>query len=332
MDAARGEFFRMADHSYSPTTHSENDETGADEAIVNAAQIELGFASSERLPPSGPSLPGRSRRLLHGQTAGRDLQVVVAARPIEEVQLEHALSSYLPPGKVLNLHLTDNRYTIISVQRRRDGYRVRAHRMFTGLIAMAKPGSPRRSRTAGRHGNLLRVSISEPRLIRAMARYVVHNDQRASKLLGDFIERNQDQIASVPRRGRPMVLRTQGQHYDLSTIFDHLNRRYFGGAHDARISWGPARRSAERRSIKVGSFSVEDRLIRVHPLLDQEIVPRYFLDWIVFHEMLHGKHAIRKVEGRRCFHPPEFTEEERQFPDYERARRWEKTHLDRLLG
>jgi predicted metal-dependent hydrolase len=172
----------------------------------------------------------------------------------------------------------------------------------------------------------------EPRLVRALARYVVHNDQRSSQLLGEFIDRNQHKIsASVPRE-RPVVLRPRGRHHDLSAIYDRLKRDYFGGVHDARISWGNARRSSNRRSIKVGSFSVEDRLIRVHPMLDQESVPGFFLDWIVFHEMLHGKHAIRKVDGRRCFHPPEFAEEERQFPAYARARLWEKMHLDVLLG
>jgi predicted metal-dependent hydrolase len=77
---------------------------------------------------------------------------------------------------------------------------------------------------------------------------------------------------------------------------------------------------------------VEDRLIRVHPVLDQEMVPSYFVDWIVFHEMLHGKHEIRRVGGRRRFHPPEFAREEQQFPDYFRARLWEKANLDRLLA
>ena len=48
--------------------------------------------------------------------------------------------------------------------------------------------------------------------------------------------------------------------------------------------------------------------------------------------MLHGKHAIRRVGGRRCFHPPELLREEKQFPDYWRARLWEKANLDRLLG
>ena len=304
MDAARGEFFRMVDHQPKPTRHCEETDFGAAEHTSDA-QLEFGFAFKDRLPPPEAEVPNQSRRELRSQNAGRDLRVPVVARPLEEMQLEHAVSSYLPPGKFVSLCLTDNRYTIISVRRGRDGYRVRAHRMFAGI---------------------------EPRLVRALARYVVHNDQRASKLLGEFIERNQDRIAAGPKRERPPVLRTRGQHHDLSAIYDRLNRAYFGSAHDARISWGSARRPANRRSIKVGSFSVEDRLIRVHPLRDQESVPTYFLDWIVFHEMLHGKHAIRKVSGRRCFHPPEFAEEERQFPDYARARLWETTHLDKLLG
>jgi len=115
-------------------------------------------------------------------------------------------------------------------------------------------------------------------------------------------------------------------------FFERLNRRYFEGKHGARITWGPLRRRSQQRSIKVGSYSLEDRLIRVHPALDHEMVPGYFLEWIVFHEMLHGKHTIRRLGGRRCFHPPEFSHEERQFPDYGRARLWQETNMDRLLG
>jgi hypothetical protein len=297
MDAARGDFFRMADQQSSPTPGDAEGYTALVPHIVDESQLEFSFAGCS-------PVPRESRRRLRSRTAPRDVRVRLEDRPLEELQLEHAVSSYLPPGKLLSLRLTDNRYTILSVQRKRDGYRVRAHQMFAGL---------------------------EPRMVRAMARYVVHNDQRASKLLGEFIEKNEHRIASAPARQRRLVLRTRGQHYDLSAVFDALNRSYFGGAHDARITWGVARRATHRRSIKVGSFSVEDRLIRVHPLLDHEKVPRYFLDWIVFHEMLHGKHAIRKADGRRCFHPPEFAEEERQFPDYDRARLWEKTHLGMLL-
>jgi hypothetical protein len=272
---------------------------------VDDSQLEFPFAATDRCPTGARRVPDHSRQELRSRNLGRSLVAPRVDRPLEELQLEHGVSSYLPPGKILQLRLTENRYTIISVQRGRECYRARVHRMFAG---------------------------AEPRLVRALARYVVHNDQRASALLSEFIEQHQQQIQPAPRRARRTVLRTRGRVHDLTAVFDRLNAQYFGGKLDLRITWGTARRHQPQRSIKVGTFLVEDRLIRVHPVLDQEMVPGYFLDWIVFHEMLHGKHAIRRVGGRRCFHPPEFSREERQFPDYARARLWEKANLDHLLG
>lgn len=225
-------------------------------------------------------------------------------RPAEEARLERALANYLPPGKTVTLRLTENRYAIVSVKRGRESYRVNVHRMF---------------------------ALAEPRLVRALARYVVHNDARASALLSEFIEKNEHLIAKKPRRKQRLVLRTQGRVHDLGAVFERLNRHYFSSQHGARITWGNARRVRDQRSVKVGSYSVEDRLIRVHPVLDQEIVPSYFLEWIVFHEMLHGKHEVKRENGRRRFHSPEFLAEERQFPEYDRACAWEKANLDRLL-
>jgi hypothetical protein len=123
-----------------------------------------------------------------------------------------------------------------------------------------------------------------------------------------------------------------GRHHDLQLIYDRLNAQMFGGELEARITWGPgAAAGRRRRSIKMGSFAVEDRVIRIHPALDQESVPEFFVSWIVFHEMLHGKHEVRRTNGRRRFHTHEFLTEERTFPDYARACAWEKAHLDRLL-
>ena len=267
-------------------------------------QLQFAFATSEARDGSPCQVPDCSRQELRSPNLGRSLQVPRAERSLEELQLELGVLGYMPSGKTLGLKLTENRHSIISVQRGREFYRVRVHRMFAG---------------------------AEQRLVRALARYVVHNDARASALLSEFIQSNQHLIRKQPPQTRRMVLRTRGQVHDLAGIFDRLNRRYFEGKHEAQITWGPLRRHGQQRSIKVGSYALEDRLIRVHPALDSEIVPIYFLEWIVFHEMLHGKHAIREVGGRRCFHPPEFSREERQFPGYGRARQWEKCNLDRLL-
>ena len=107
---------------------------------------------------------------------------------------------------------------------------------------------------------------------------------------------------------------------------------HFAGGLEARITWGPVTsRGRRRRSIKMGSFAVEDRIIRIHPALDQDCVPDYFVAWIVFHEMLHGKHEVKRENGRRRFHSAAFLAEERQFPEYDRACAWEKANLDRLL-
>jgi len=269
------------------------------------AQLEFSFAKQASEEALSRPIPARSCQAIRSRSPGRSLRASRMERSLEEIQLEHGVACHVPPGKVLDLRLTENSYAIISVRRGRECYRVRVHRMFAGV---------------------------EPRLIRALARYVVHNDQKASAQLSQFIEKHQDMICPQPRRARRVALRTQGRVHDLGAVYDRLNSRYFDGKLDLRITWGAARKCHGQRSVKVGAYLVEDRLIRVHPVLDQEQVPRFFLEWIVFHEMLHAKHAIRRVGGRLCYHPPEFAQEEQRFPGYARARLWEKSNLDRLLG
>jgi len=111
------------------------------------------------------------------------------------------------------------------------------------------------------------------------------------------------------------------------------------------------RRSREpRRAIRLGSYSSLERVIRIHPVLDRAWVPRYFVAYIVYHEMLHhmipsargtSRHASAKIisstgqpdftSGRRTLHPPEFLEREREFRNFERALDWERRHISRLL-
>jgi len=133
---------------------------------------------------------------------------------------------------------------------------------------------------------------------------------------------------------RRLRLQTHGLHHDLRALFDGLNSRYFRGQICAGITWGRRRASGlprSHRSVKMGSYAVEDRLIRIHPLLDRPFVPRYYVEWIIYHEMLHERHPIRVQAGRRCFHPPAFLAEEMLFEDFDRASRWERHNAHRLL-
>lgn len=214
------------------------------------------------------------------------------------------------PGPV-SLSITDNRHSIISHSWEKGGLRARVHHMFLDAP----------------------LSIQN-----ALVRYVMLSDRDASVRIGHFIEENGGRLA---RRSRRIPLSTKGKHHDLLAIFHEINARYFDGAVNAFITWGkraPRRPGAVRHSIKLGSYSATERLIRIHPALDRSWVPRYFVAYIVYHEMLHHVIPAKSTErqrkggeGRRQLHPPEFREREAKFRHFERALRWEAEHIGRLL-
>ena len=220
--------------------------------------------------------------------------------------LERRIRAHMSRGRI-TVTLTDNRYTMISVRRipRQRRYEVRLHYMFAD---------------------------TDPVITRALARYITHNDAQASRILGEFIDQNSDHVRGRARRQPTQVIFTAGEVHDLRDIFDELNMRYFDNKIEAAITWGMRNgRPRRRNSIKMGSYAVEDRLIRIHRSLDRQFVPRFFVAWIVFHEMLHQVHDVRVVNGRREFHSKEFLADEMIYEQYDAAKRWEHEHLDALL-
>lgn len=203
------------------------------------------------------------------------------------------------------LAVTDNRRNMISFSRRDGILRARIHHMFLDAPS----------------------SVQD-----ALVQFLVYQDREASTLVGEYIHQNSHRI----RAARPVVrpLQTQGKHHDLLLLYQEINDRYFGGTMDALITWGRnvrRDRSQPRRSIKLGSYSAIERLIRIHPTLDRPWVPRYFVAYIIYHEMLHHLIPASHGTGRRMLHPPEFVARERAFRYFERALAWERAHIRRLL-
>ena len=111
-------------------------------------------------------------------------------------------------------------------------------------------------------------------------------------------------------RGRKLLRSATGHFYDLDDIFEDLNTRFFHGLMARpRMSW-----SQKKTRRILGHYDPAHNAIIISRLFDHPGVPRYVLEYIVYHEMLHLKHPVRLRGSRRCVHSPEFQAEERLFP------------------
>jgi predicted metal-dependent hydrolase len=117
-------------------------------------------------------------------------------------------------------------------------------------------------------------------------------------------------------RGRKRIDSARGRAYDLEAIFDELNTRFFHGLlARPRMTW--SRVDARNR---LGHYDPAHNAIVVSRVFDDFRVPRYAVEYIVYHEMLHLKHPVKLRGSRRCVHSGEFQAEERLFPRFEEAK------------
>lgn len=123
-------------------------------------------------------------------------------------------------------------------------------------------------------------------------------------------------------RGRKLLRSPRGHFYDLDAIFEDLNTRFFHGLMARpRMSWSQTK---TRRIL--GHYDPAHNAIIISRIFDHPGIPRYVLEYIVYHEMLHLKHPVKLRGSRRCVHSPEFQAEEKLFPQVANA----NTFLKRL--
>ncbi len=202
----------------------------------------------------------------------------------------------------VRLSVTDNRSTMVSYARKSGGLTLRIHHMF----------------------------LDAPEaILRALADYAGRGHLRAGRVLDGYIRAQESRIRTERRRAAE--LKPRGRCFDLGEIFDALNGRFFQGTIQARVGWGRAVSRRRRKTIRLGVYDHQTREIRIHPALDKADVPRFFVEYIVFHEMLHQLFPSARHDGRHVHHPKAFKDREKAFPHYAAALAWEKQHLHALL-
>ncbi len=123
----------------------------------------------------------------------------------------------------------------------------------------------------------------------------------------------------------------QGRIYDLKKIFRRLNGLYFNGEVKARIEWGKSRGQKSRRSREFGSYYYQEKLIRIHPVLDQAWVPLYVIEAVMHHEMCHQICPDEVKNGRRMVHTAHFRRKEREYYHFHEAEKWMHKNLKKLM-
>ncbi len=123
-------------------------------------------------------------------------------------------------------------------------------------------------------------------------------------------------------RGKKKMLGPQGEYYNLDEVFEELNQRFFFGLLGRpELTWSG---TLAKRSL--GHYDPAHNTIVVSRVFDRKNTPRYALEYLVYHEMLHLKHPVKVKAGRRCVHPRAFQADERLFPQLQLA----KDYLKRL--
>jgi hypothetical protein len=124
------------------------------------------------------------------------------------------------------------------------------------------------------------------------------------------------------RRVRRVPTTAQGRHHDLSELFDRINREYFEGElQRPHVGW-----SMRNWRRQFGCYDPGPNQIVLNRRMDQRGVPRFVVEYVLYHEMLHVKHPTRRSGCTLVSHSPEFRAEEKRFAQFAVARKF----LDRL--
>jgi hypothetical protein len=206
-------------------------------------------------------------------------------------------------GRPLALVLTDNRSVLLSFRREAGRLLVRLHRMF-----LHAPDA----------------------VVSALARNLRRGGRAADGEVRRFMNANLHRVRKT-RREMPALV-AAGRAHDLAQVYAGLNVRFFDGRLRVPITWGRGVGRARRGGLTFGSYDPVLALIRIHPVLDRPEVPRFFLESVVYHEMLHHHMGgVPDRAGRTVYHTRSFREAEARFPRHREALAWEKRNLPELL-
>lgn len=148
--------------------------------------------------------------------------------------------------------------------------------------------------------------------------------RQANEIYQNFVRQPETAVDAGERRrarGRKMLTSARGQVYDLTEIFKAVNHDYFQNAvPQPQLSW------SHQKTFRIfGHHDALHETVVISRTLDDARVPRFVVEFVLYHELLHIKHPTKIVNGRRRIHTTAFKRDEQKFLRCDEAEKWLET-------
>lgn len=144
---------------------------------------------------------------------------------------------------------------------------------------------------------------------------------KARSFYRQFLDNEDFQDKAIEHKrqnGRKVITSPKGDFFDLENIFNKLNSIYFQDEiSKPTLSW-----SKRRTYRRLGHHDPVHNAIIISKSLDEKNVPKFVVEYVMYHEMLHIKHPAIQQNGRRCVHTSIFKRDEEKFKHFNKAERW----------
>jgi hypothetical protein len=115
----------------------------------------------------------------------------------------------------------------------------------------------------------------------------------------------------------------KGRFFDLEECYNNINLKYFnGGLTQPTLTW-----SARPSKTRIGHYDSSLDTLVISKSLDKKNTPRFVIEYVLYHELLHGQFPDEFNDDRRIVHTKDFKIRERTFEKYIEAKDWLKTRV-----
>ncbi len=130
------------------------------------------------------------------------------------------------------------------------------------------------------------------------------------------------EISMLARKDMPYNNRDelQGQYFNLEQVYHRVSEKYFNGSLEKpNLTWN---KQLTRR--KLGHYSADTDTVMISIALDKPDTPRFLIDYVMYHELLHKKIGFVQRSNKRYAHTTEFHAQEKKFVQYQAVKEYLK--------